>query len=209
MTKVKICGTTSLADARAAADAGARYVGMNFFPPSPRCIGLDRAAEIAAALPSSLTKVAVTVDADDALIDALAALGADMIQMHGGEPPERVAAVHRRTGLPVMKALGVRDADDVAVILRYEDVADQLLIDAKPPKDAVLPGGNGAAFDWSLLAGRAWRKPWLLAGGLNAANVSDAIAQTGAAQIDAVSGVEAEPGRMDHAKIRAFIAAAG
>lgn len=209
MTHVKICGTTTPEDALAAAEAGASYIGMNFFPPSPRCIGMDRAAEIVAAVPGSVRKVAVTVDADDLLIGALAKLGIDMIQMHGSEPPQRVASVRERTGLPVMKALGVREPGDVAEIAHYEEAADQLLIDAKAPKDAVLPGGNGAIFDWKLLAGRRWRVPWLLAGGLNAANVSDAIAHTGTSQVDAVSGVEAEPGRMDHAKIRAFIAAAG
>lgn len=209
MTRVKICGTTSPEDALAAAKAGASYIGMNFFPPSPRCISLDQAAAMIARLPAGITKVAVTVDADDALIDALADLGFDMIQMHGSEGPDRVTAVRTRTGLPVMKALGVRDAEDVAAIADFDGVADHLLIDAKAPKGAVLPGGNGSAFDWTLLEGHRWRTPWLLAGGLNSDNVADAIERTGVAGVDAVSGVEAEPGRMDHAKIRAFLAAVG
>lgn len=133
----------------------------------------------------------------------------DMLQLHGSETPERVAEVARRYGLPVMKAIGVSDASDLAQIDQFSEVADQLLIDAKPPRDAVLPGGNGLAFDWRLLAGRKyWRKPWMLAGGLTPENVAEAIRMTGARQVDVSSGVESRPGCKDPDLIRAFIKAA-
>jgi phosphoribosylanthranilate isomerase len=208
--KVKICGLRTVADVMAAADAGASYVGFVFFPKSPRNVTIDEAAALAIEVPMGVAKVALVVNADDAFLDALTAkVPLDMLQLHGSETPARVAEVKARYSLPVMKAIGISTAADLEKIDTYAAVADQLLIDAKPPKDANLPGGNGNAFDWQLLAGRKyWTKPWMLAGGLTMANVASAIATTGATQVDLSSGVESAPGVKDPALIHAFIAAA-
>lgn len=206
---VKICGLRGLADVQAVAEAGARYAGFNFFAKSPRSVDFDAARELALACPPGLAKVALTVNEDDDFIDQLVRdVPLDMLQLHGSESPERVTALRARHGLPVMKVIGVADADDVPRIAAYETVADQILVDAKPPKNAVLPGGNGLRFDWRLIAGRDWSCPWMLAGGLTPDNVAEAIAATGATQVDVASGVESAPGEKDAAKIRAFCAAA-
>jgi phosphoribosylanthranilate isomerase len=131
----------------------------------------------------------------------------DFIQLHGSESPERVSEVRARYGLPIIKAVGVADEEDVAALDLYAEVADQILVDAKPPKNAALPGGNGVAFDWRLISARRWPKPWLLAGGLTPDNVAEAIALTGSQQVDVSSGVEAAPGVKDAGLIRDFIAA--
>ena len=209
--RVKICGLTSPEAAAHAASSGAAYLGFVFYPPSPRALSLTQAAGIAAAVPRGPAKVALTVDADDDLIDALVgAVPVDMLQLHGHESPERVREVRRRTGLPVMKAVGIRDAEDLDQIAAYEAVADQLLIDAKPPRAGagVLPGGNGLSFDWRLIAGRTWARPWMLAGGLTPSNVAEAVRLTGAAQLDVSSGVESAPGVKAAEKVGAFITAA-
>ena len=206
--RIKICGLTSAADAVAAAESGADYLGFNFFPPSPRSVPLDAAGAIMAPVPEAVTRVALVVDADDALIRGIAALPIDMIQLHGTETPERAAEIRRTTGLPVMKVIGIRTAEDLPGIDQYADVVDQLMVDAKPPKGAVLPGGNGIQFDWTLIAGRDWTVPWMLAGGLTPENVAEAIRLTGARQVDVASGVEASPGVKDAAKVRAFAASA-
>jgi phosphoribosylanthranilate isomerase len=207
--RVKICGLTTPGSVATAAAAGAAYLGFVFFPKSPRHLSFDTAAALATAVPPGIAKVALTVDADDATLDALlATVPIDMLQLHGHETPDRVRAVRARHGLPVMKAIGIADAADLAQIDAYAAAADQLLIDAKPPRGAALPGGNGLAFDWQLLAGRRWPVPWMLAGGLTPANVAEAAARTGARQVDVSSGVETAPGIKDDALIRAFIAAA-
>ena len=209
--KVKICGLTSAAAVGHAADVGAAYLGFNFYPPSPRALELDAARTLVRATPAGVTRVALVVDADDAFLDKLlAGVPVDLLQLHGHESPERVTAIRARTGLPVMKAVGIRDAEDLPRIAQYEAVADQLLIDAKPPRQGVgiLPGGNGLSFDWRLIAGRRWARPWLLAGGLTAANVATAIRLTGAVQVDVSSGVESTRGVKDLDKISAFIRAA-
>ncbi len=204
--RVKICGLTRPDDVEAAASAGAAYGGFVFFPKSPRNVSLDVARDLASLAPVGLAKVALVVNADDAMLDALCAtVPLDMLQLHGGETPERVAEVRARYGLPVMKAVGVGEEADLPKIGLYAQVADQILIDAKPPKNADLPGGNGLAFDWRLIAGKRWAKPWMLAGGLNPDNVSDAIAMTGARQVDVSSGVEAAPGLKDASKIAQFV----
>jgi phosphoribosylanthranilate isomerase len=204
--KVKICGLTDPADVPAAILAGASYIGFVFFPKSPRHLDLEAAAFMAAAVPEGITRVALTVDPDDALLDALTAhVPIDMIQLHGHETPARVTQVKQRTGLPVMKAVGVADETDLTQIDFYEKVADQILVDAKPPAGADRPGGNAMAFDWTLLAGRRWSKPWMLAGGLTPDNVAEAIRQTGARQLDVSSGVERAPGEKDPDRMRAFI----
>ncbi|MFC6686327.1 phosphoribosylanthranilate isomerase [Jhaorihella thermophila] len=207
---VKICGLTTAASVEAAVSAGARYVGFVFFERSPRNVTIEQAAALAAEVPPGVCKVALTVNADDAELDRiLGAVPLDMLQLHGQETPDRVAAIRSRHGLPVMKAIGIAGSEDMPAIDLYSDVADQLLIDAKPPRGADLPGGNGLAFDWQLLAARKyWRRPWMLAGGLTPDNVAQAIRATGARQVDVSSGVESTPGTKDAALIRAFVAAA-
>ena len=204
--RVKICGLTAAADVSAAVEAGAAYVGFVFFGKSPRNVTLAQARALALGVPPGVAKVALTVDADDATLDALTdQVPLDFLQLHGHESPERVMQVKARYGLPVIKAIGIAEAADLAQIDAYGGGADQLLIDAKPPKGATRPGGNALAFDWSLIAGRDWALPWLLAGGLNPDNVALAVARTGARQLDVSSGVEAAPGVKDADLIRAFI----
>lgn len=209
MAQVKICGLRAAADIAAAVEAGARYAGFVFFPKSPRAVTPHQAAALAADVPPGVARVGLFVDPDDArLTEVLATVPLDMIQLHGQETPARVAEVRALTGLPVIKAVGVADAADLEALWDYGLVADMLLIDAKPPKGAALPGGNGLAFDWRLLAGRRILKPWLLAGGLTADNVARAIQLTGAPGVDVSSGVESAPGIKDQNRIRAFVAAA-
>ncbi len=206
---IKICGVTRPADVTACADAGARYIGLNFFPKSPRFVSANQAIALAAVTPVGVCKVALVVDAGDDVLDALTAkVPIDMLQLHGSEPPARVTAIKARYGLPVMKAVGVADAADLAMLDAYGQVADQLLVDTKPPKGAVLPGGNGIAFDWQLIANRRWSVPWMLAGGLNASTVAEAIRVTGARQVDLSSAVESAPGVKDAGLIAAFCKAA-
>lgn len=208
--RVKICGLRDVQGVNAAVQAGAAYVGFVFFERSPRALSLAQAAQLAALVPPGVAKVALTVDADDATLDALTAeVPLDMLQLHGRESPARVTQVRARYGLPVMKAVGVAGPDDLEALESYARVADQLLVDAKPPAGAVLPGGNGLAFDWRLIAGRRWPVPWMLAGGLTAGNVADAVRLTGARQLDVSSGVESAPGVKDETLIRGFIESAG
>lgn len=207
--QVKICGLSTPETVAAAVAGGAAYVGFVFFPPSPRCVPAARAAELAADVRPGVCKVGLFVEPDDALLEeTLAAAPLDMIQLHGEESPERVEQVRALTGLPVMKAVAIATADDLPRLSAYEDVADQLLCDAKPVEGSDLPGGNGVVFDWRLIAGRRWRKPWMLAGGLTPENVAEAARLTGAAQVDVSSGVESAPGVKDIARIKAFLAAA-
>ncbi|WP_372892534.1 phosphoribosylanthranilate isomerase [Rhodosalinus sp.] len=207
--RVKICGLTRPADVAAAVSAGAAYVGFVFFPPSPRSLTPEGARALAVDVPPGVAKVALTVDADDAALSAiLETAPMDLLQLHGRESPERVAEVRARFGLPVMKAVGVREAADLAQIDAYAGVADQILVDAKAPEGAALPGGNGLSFDWRLLAGRDWAGPWMLAGGLTPGTAAEAIRRTGARQLDVSSGVERAPGEKDPARIRAFLDAA-
>ncbi|MFQ6756266.1 phosphoribosylanthranilate isomerase [Cereibacter sphaeroides] len=207
--RVKICGLRTESDVKAAASSGAAYVGLVFFPKSPRHLGLAQAQRLALAAPPGVAKVALTVDASDETLDAIVeAVPLDMLQLHGGESPERVAEVRARYGLPVMKAVGVADEGDLPQILEQSLAADQILIDAKPPKGAALPGGNGLSFDWRLIAGRHWIRPWMLAGGLTVENLAEAVRRTGASQVDVSSGVESAPGVKDPARIAAFLQAA-
>ena len=207
---MKICGVSKPEDVAAAAAAGASYVGLVFFEKSPRYVSFQKARALALEAPAGLAKVALVVNAEDAFLDDLTTqVPLDMLQLHGSESPERVADIKARYGLPVMKAVGVADAGDLTAIDTYSAVADQLLIDAKPPKTADLPGGNGLSFDWRLLEGRKyWTCPWMLAGGLTPDNVAEAIRLTGARQVDVSSGVEAAPGVKDPALIARFVSAA-
>lgn len=207
--RVKICGLKTPDDIAVVARSGAVYAGLVFFPKSPRNIDIATARTLALEAPVGLAKVALLVNPDDALLDAVTAeVPLDMLQLHGKESPERLAEIRARTGLPVMKAIGVADEADLPAIADYEAVADQLLIDAKPPKAAELPGGNGLSFDWRLIAGREWKRPWMLAGGLTPDNVAEAIRLTGATQVDVSSGVESAPGVKDPEKILSFAQAA-
>ncbi len=207
--RVKICGLTRSEDVRAAVGAGAAYVGFVFYEKSPRNLSHAQAAALAAEVPPGLCKVALVVDPEDDALDALlAAVPIDMLQLHGRESPERVASLRAAFGLPVMKAVGVAGEADLAALDEHARVADQLLVDAKPPEGATRPGGNAVAFDWRLIAGRRWTVPWMLAGGLTPDNVAEAIRLTGARQVDASSGVESAPGVKDRGLIEAFCRAA-
>jgi phosphoribosylanthranilate isomerase len=209
MVEVKICGINSPEAADAAVSAGADYVGLVFFPRSPRHVAPEQAASLATRLRGRCRVVAVLVDATDAEIElAGKAARPDFLQLHGQESAERVAAIRHRFGIPVMKAIGVADMADLAAVARFEQVADRLLFDAKAPRAAGRPGGHGAAFDWQLLRGRKFSRAWLLSGGLNADNIACAIRACAAPGVDCSSGVEASPGVKSPHLIREFVAAA-
>ena len=207
---VKICGLASEPAVAAAVEGGAAYLGFVFYPPSPRAVTPTVAAALCAKAPRGIARVGLFVDADDEAIGAaLEAAPLDMLQFHGRESPERVATAKARFGLPVIKAVAVAGPQDVATAVRYDETADLLLFDAKPPTgNDGLPGGNGRAFDWRLLAGHSWRRPWILSGGLTAETLPAAVRATGAVIVDVSSGVETRPGRKDPALIRAFLGAA-
>ena len=203
--QVKICGINSVEAADAAVDAGADFAGLVFYRKSPRNIGPVVGARLADHMRNRTKIVALLVDAsDDELLQVVEIVRPDFLQLHGSEPPGRAAAIRSRFGIQVIKALPIADAHDLKNAGAYEDVADMLLFDAK----GASPGGNGAAFDWQLLRGRSFSKPWLLAGGLNAGNVWRAIQATGAPGVDVSSGVETAPGVKDARMIREFISEA-
>jgi phosphoribosylanthranilate isomerase len=207
---VKICGLSSEAAVEAAVGGGAGYVGFVFYPPSPRAVSPHRAAALCAAVPPGVARVGLFVDAEDALIRVvLESAPIDLLQFHGHETPERVADARLRFRRPIIKAIPVAAPEDVAAAARYEDDAEMLLFDAKPPRrpDA-LPGGNGLAFDWRLIAGHRWRRRWMLSGGLTSELLPGAVRISGAATVDVSSGVERAPGDKDPAKIREFLAVA-
>ncbi|MEO8668146.1 MAG: phosphoribosylanthranilate isomerase [Bauldia sp.] len=206
---VKICGLSTEETLDAALDAGADMIGLVFFPKSPRFVAPDRAATLAARVKGRAEIVALAVDMDDAGMTAIVdAVRPDWLQLHGRETPERLAAVKARFGRRVMKALHVGEPADLAATAAYLPVADRLLLDAKPPRGAVLPGGNGAAFDWAIVGGFAPGVPWLLSGGLDPGNVGEALRISGAPGVDVSSGIETAPGRKSPELIRAFVAAA-
>jgi len=206
----KICGLSNEAAVTAAVAGGAAYLGFNFYPPSPRAVTADRAARLVATVPSGIMRVGVFVDADDETIGAvLTEAPIDLLQLHGRESLERIAEVKLRFARPVIKAVAIAEPEDVLGAARYEEVADLLLFDAKPPRrPEALPGGNGLAFDWALIAGHSWRRNWLLSGGLTAEILPEAVRISGARMVDVSSGVESRPGEKDPGKIRAFLAAA-
>jgi phosphoribosylanthranilate isomerase len=207
--QVKICGINDAEAMRAAAEAGADFVGFVFFPASPRAVTPDAAAMLSASHPGGPKRVGLFVDAEDALIAAaLAALPLDWLQLHGEETPARCAALRARFGVPVMKALGIATAADLDALAAYAPVVDRFLLDAKAPPGAALPGGNAAPFDWTLTKGRAIPRPWLLAGGLTPGNVAAAIRAADAPGVDVSSGVERARGVKDAGLIAAFVSAA-
>ncbi|HEY7690351.1 MAG TPA: phosphoribosylanthranilate isomerase [Dongiaceae bacterium] len=204
----KICGIKTAPALDAAVTGGARFVGFNFYARSPRSLDTEAAAVLAGRAPRGLTRVGLFVDeADETLESILRHVPLDMLQLHGQETPARIAEVRRRFGLPVMKAIKVATAEDVDGATAFEQTADWLLFDAKaPPQMAgALPGGNALSFDWTLLAGRRWNRPWMLSGGLSAANLEQAVRMTGAMVVDVSSGVEDRPGAKNPAKIAEFL----
>ena len=206
---VKICGLKTPDALDAALEAGADMVGFVFFPPSPRDLGIEAARTLGERVNGRAKKVALSVDATDAELDRVVeALKPDMLQLHGRETPERVAAVRGRFHLPVMKALPIESRGDLSPIHLYAKVADWLLFDGRAPRDATRPGGLGKAFDWHLLEGLELEIPFMLSGGLDASNVAEALRITRAAAVDVSSGVERAPGEKDPDKIRAFVRAA-
>jgi phosphoribosylanthranilate isomerase len=209
--QVKICGISTPEAMAAAVGGGADYVGLVFYPPSPRAVTPGEARQLARRVPEGVVKVGMLVNMGDAEIEAiLAEAPLDLLQLHGSEAPGRVAEIRARFGLPVMKAVPIAGAAEVEVAAGYCGVVDRLLFDAKPPKDMkdALPGGNALSFDWKLLAGRSWPIPWMLSGGLNAENLARAVETSGAAAVDVSSGVEDRPGVKNPDKIRTFLAAA-
>ena len=206
---VKICGLSTPDSLDVALDAGADMVGFIFFPPSPRNVSLETARALGSRVQGRARKVAVTVDADDTLLASIIeALKPDMLQLHGHETPQRVAAVRETFALPVMKALPIEAKSDLLVTGSYTSAADRLLFDARPPRDATRPGGHGQPFDWNLLENLNLPIPFILSGGLNPDNVAEALRIARAGGVDVVSGVESAPGVKDPEKIRAFIRAA-
>jgi phosphoribosylanthranilate isomerase len=206
--EVKICGLSTRAGVEAAAEGGARFLGFVFFPASPRYVAPARAAELGAALPAGVIRVGLLVDPTDDELAAAGEAGVDMLQLHGSETPEHVAAIKMRLGLPVIKAIAVADAEDLDRAHIYESVADRLLFDARPPKGATRPGGNAEAFDWRLLRSRTWTVPWMLAGGLCHGNLEAAVCASAATAVDISSGVEDDIGVKSIHKIRALLALA-
>lgn len=205
---IKICGLTTADTLAAAIDGGADFVGAVIFPKSPRHIAPDVAGELFQPARGKARIVAVVVDPDDALLETIGrTLKPDLVQLHGRETPERLAAVRALTGAGVIKALPIRTSEDLDAAEEWEPHVDHLMFDAKPPEGSVLPGGVGRSFDWSLLSDRAFKKRWFLAGGLNPDNVAEALALTGAPMADVSSGVESAPGVKDAARIAAFLQA--
>jgi len=204
--KAKICGLKGRDAVDAAVAGGADMTGFVFFPPSPRSLLPEAASELVRRVPPSIDRVALTVDADDPWLEAVALqTGVNVLQFHGQEPPERVVDIKQRFGLPVIKACPISSPEDVDAARVYDGIADMLMFDARPPKGATRPGGNALAFDWELLAGTMWSVPWILAGGLDADNVSDAVRISGAEAVDVSSGVEYSPGFKSPIKIRQFL----
>jgi phosphoribosylanthranilate isomerase len=206
MTKTKICGLSTPEAVEAALAGGAAYLGFNFFPASPRYVTPEQAAQLAAPARGRAKIVAVMVDPAWPLIDAVVtALMPDLVQLHGDEKPYRISEISRQSGRAIIKALPVSTAAEIKDALAYDGLVENLMFDAKPPKDAELPGGNGVSFDWTLLSGVKFERPYFLAGGLNPWNVAEAVQLSGAPMVDVSSGVERGPGLKDPALITEFL----
>ncbi|MFN4278590.1 MAG: phosphoribosylanthranilate isomerase [Ferrovibrio sp.] len=205
----KICGLTDEAAVEAAVQHGADMLGFVFFPASPRNLSAEQAEALLHNVPSGIDRVGVFVDPETDFLDKiLAKARLDLLQLHGDETPERCRAISIYFGLPIIKAIKVSSKADLKAAKAYEDAVDWLMFDAAPPKDATRPGGNAASFDWSIMQGAKFNRPWLLSGGLTPENLSLAVRQSGASAVDVSSGVESAPGKKDPAKIRAFLDAA-
>ena len=210
--QAKICGLSTAEALDTAIRGGARFVGLMFYPPSRRNVTPELAAALAAFVPASITRVGVFVDpTDDLLAGMLERVPLEMLQLHGSETPGRVAEIKARFGKSVMKVIPIAGPEDPDAAVPYLEIADWLMFDAKPPRGdpTALPGGNGLAFDWQLLGGRSWTKPWMLSGGLTAKNIAEAVATTHARVVDVSSGVEIRPGIKDLGKISEFLARVG
>lgn len=202
----KICGLSTREAVDTAITHHAHYLGFVFFPPSPRHISPIQAATISRDIPDYVKKIAVTVDRSDAdILSLLAHFTPDYLQLHGHESPERAAFIRAHYGIPVIKALSIRTEADLNQASLYSDSADMLLFDAKPPKDALLPGGNGVSFDWNILRGKQFALPWFLSGGLSCQNIGEAVNISGARMVDISSGVESSPGVKDLSLIQEFL----
>jgi phosphoribosylanthranilate isomerase len=206
---VKICGLSTRETLETALEAGADMVGFVFFPPSPRHLSLTTARDLGKLVKRRAAKVALTVDADDAMLESIIeTLQPDILQLHGRESVARLREVRRKFSLPVMKAIAVESSADLASLPEYAGLADRILFDARPPKEATRPGGLGAVFDWKILENLELKIPFMVSGGLSSLNVADAVRVTGAGGVDVSSGVERAPGQKDPEMIRAFIKAA-
>ena len=205
----KICGLTDPVAVQTAVEHGADMVGFVFFPASPRNLSAEQAETLLNEVPSGIDRVGLFVDPETDFLDRiLAKARLDLLQLHGDETPERCRAISIYFGLPIIKAIKVSGKADLTAARAYEDCVDWLMFDARPPQDGALPGGNGQPFDWSILQGAQFKRPWLLAGGLTPDNLPQAVQQSGARAVDVSSGVESAPGKKDPAKIRAFLDAA-
>jgi phosphoribosylanthranilate isomerase len=208
MVAAKICGLRTAETVAAAVEHGADFIGFNFFKKTPRNIEPEAAGALARSVPSHVVKTGLLVDDDDARIAAiLAAAPLDLLQLHGSETPERVAAIKAKFGLPVMKVIKVRDAADIARAAVYESVADRLMFEPQPPAEMknAMPGGNAVSMNWTLLQGFRSKLPWMLAGGLTPSNLAEAVRQSGAPAVDVSSGVEDRPGEKNLNKIKYFL----
>ena len=206
--QAKICGLNSLNSITAAVEGGADYIGLVFYPPSPRSVTIHQAKELTAGVPERVTKVGLFVNINNKnLSQIINKVSLDLLQLHGSETPERVYEIKVKTGMPVMKAIHIAEEDDLFQINEFTEVADKILFDAKPPSSMknALPGGNSLSFDWNLFSQLNWRKEWMLSGGLSTKNVSNAVITTGATSVDVSSGVESEPGIKDLTLISAFL----
>jgi len=205
---IKICGINTIIAMQAAIEAGASYVGLVFYPPSPRSVRISEAAILAKIVPNKIKKVGLFVDiSDEPLKDIVDQVPLDILQLHGNETPERVVKIKKFTGLPVMKAIHIENNTDFSALDKYTGIADQILFDAKVPKNLKnsLPGGNALTFDWKLFANQPWKNNWMLSGGLNEKNIAEAVITTGARAVDISSGVERRPGQKDPKLISEFI----
>ena len=203
---VKICGLIDEVSVDAAVEGGAAMIGFVFFPPSPRFLSVERASELIARVSNNAKCVGHVVDADDQWLDKVVdGAGVNMLQLHGKETPERAKDIRKKFGLPVIKSLPIQESGDVANAYNFENEVEYIMFDAKPPKNASQPGGNARAFDWSLLSNQEFKFPWILAGGLTAENVSEAIKISGAGVVDVSSGVEDKPGHKNIEKIQYFL----
>ncbi|HLT76968.1 MAG TPA: phosphoribosylanthranilate isomerase [Ferrovibrio sp.] len=205
----KICGINDPVAMQTAVENGADMIGLIFYPPSPRNVTAEQAEELLRDLPSGIDRVGVFVNPETDFLDRiLAKARLDLMQLHGDETPDRCRALSIYFGLPVIKAFKVSEKADLKAARDYEDIVDWLMFDAKPPKDAKLPGGNAVSFDWSIMQNAKFQRPWMLSGGLTPENLPEAVKRSGATAVDVSSGVESAPGRKDPEKIRAFLKAA-
>jgi len=205
MVNIKLCGLREPFHIKSAWELGVKYIGIVFFENSPRYVTINDARNLLDNAPNGLVKVGLVVNPDDKLVRSISSLNLDMLQLHGSETIERVQEIRKVSELPIIKALGVRVKEDLKYAKKYAEVADQILIDAKPNSNKKSPGGNGLKFDWNLLRGNSWDFPWFLAGGLTEANLLQALKTTNAKQIDLSSGVEDKVGRKDINKIIKFV----